>query len=467
MVVEFTFNKNRYKIDKTFLRQRENAELSIWTGNDWRPVARDREVDETLNQIFQDKAFIGLANSLWVRQGKALELLEPNWQFEGDVKARITQVLAATISSPEGVRLLAKTQQEWDKRFTEKLGKIKSHSDWDTAQKDKKQREQEFKEVQSEFGRYEKRVSALKTEQEYLQTLTSKAEEASQNFEALKARKQAWDDWRTADSEATQAYEWWRKLNDFRNNWDSAIDSVEKSQEALSKKAKLLGQATKNENKAKGKLEEIEGVQNSIEAELENISTLIDYAELLKARQISRQIKEIGRQQSDLNAPTEEQIRQLKQFHIDIEKYKASLKASELKIGLTPERELSVSSTVDDEAEKSFKLATSEHREWQAAQRFSLKLNGIARLHIQTGMEEAAEAKGRLTNTRNQFENLLKNFNVLSLKELEERFDRAEKLKQRKDELKAILKTLRPMKSGKEIEEEVISFETEGGNRKG
>ena len=85
--------------------------------------------------------------------------------------------------------------------------------------------------MQSKWETYKDRVSFLETEQKAIQTLASQVQAVSKNFEELKARKRAWDGWRTAAGEAVQAYEWWRKLNDFRNKWDSEIDSVEKSQE--------------------------------------------------------------------------------------------------------------------------------------------------------------------------------------------------------------------------------------------
>jgi DNA repair exonuclease SbcCD ATPase subunit len=189
--VDFTHEGRSYRIAKTFLRSAK-ASLSV----DGREVARNREADEAIWEIFGieplnnrsvDPATFAM---LWVGQRESFRLPELTTAGENILGTAIEAEVGAVAGSERAKAILAETKVELAKYVTEKTGKPKVYGPFGRAEAEQEKCRQELEPLTARLQLLDEHFAKLEAHRAERVRLADPGVAAQQDMELGEARRE-------------------------------------------------------------------------------------------------------------------------------------------------------------------------------------------------------------------------------------------------------------------------------------
>lgn len=374
VTIEFTEGDDTWRVEKSFLSGK-SAKLARLEGSSFKPVADGRNADERIREILAAEApgrglskqeHWGLAQILWAPQGE-LHL----GQISGNASESLKAALGVQVSGDSGSQIEDRIAERYLEFFTQKGGYKTGKS-------------------AAPIVTYQERKDALAGQLVGLREKHLSFEESGHNVEdarqrRLQARREA-DALRETVSETRSKAETYAKLKAEQSNkrdteslTKEKYDNLTARQkqiletrklitqltESLKDKSSKLGELKKEEARAKESLSKKRTARETARAKrksvterqklIETAREFLNQSESLEALdKCITQIAELKGQQSkakdrlsSILAPTPEVIRDLRKWINKHEQARASLKASQVHLEITPENAIEVTNATN------------------------------------------------------------------------------------------------------------------------
>ncbi len=439
--LEFRANGKDYRLKKTYLKSTGNASFAekLQDGS-WTTLAEDDEAHDRFLKTLDLTGAESFYRSLWVPQGKNLEL-----KVNEGLQSRIEEAVG-TATSEAGDAILDYVidnvgdadNKGW---LTSKRRNPSSNSPWDELSEQIGQLESELERLNEKRREHYDRLTEIGELQEEKRELEKRTRQKEEKLEEHQEKKEKWDEFRGNKEAAEEAREWYDKLMQARQNWDDRMDKIEEKDEEINSLREELNELKKERDEKKSLVSERESRYEEARDSLEKNKARMEYLLGLLAVKLNDEIENLESEIRGLNAPDKDKFKELEEVHEELKSSRRQLKASELSIKLKAGESLNGTLILDKESEK-ITLSKDEDLERGAAKSFELKLEDLFDIKVETGMEGALQVKTELANYEEKLEEAYHNHDVEGWKELTEVYEKAESKRSKRQELLQALSDL-------------------------
>jgi len=468
VTVEFGTNDEEYRIEKKFLSSADSI-LSKKVGGRWAKIADGDQADKQVCALLDVELYEhgaskpehrGLAQLLWMPQGR--------FELPGD----LNDTTADKLRSVLGAMSVAPKEQEAAAEIDRRFGGVFTTKRMDYA------KGSEIKGVQEEIGDTQEQIAKVRQQVREKEELVHKVEQARARLEKLKEELAQAEEDLAAKQEARDRAREHReariKAESALNKAKSAYEKVDERVTAIAKtkgkigeakekledaerRAKILrkessGLAKQLEEKHKA-LTQLQKEKSTLDAELRNLRMHYDLVRdqsdletaserLAKAQKVLVKLEDIESRLSCLQAPTDDELQELREMSSELEKKRAALEASSLSVSFHAER--AVEGTVEDGNREGFSLDAGEEGEWTSPRQLTIELDGIGRFSAQGGSEEAVDLEEQVGDLEQQLHTELAAFEAETLEDAAKSSQKRRDLESSLDKLKNQVEGLIP-----------------------
>jgi len=485
--VTFTARGECYRIKKRFLDQ-PLSELSQLINGKWEPIAEgdaaDRRVLELIGGELPRSGLSrsnhhGIVQALWVPQGSAE--FPRGWNAE--VTDALEAVLGTVTQTAETTALEQQIHNEHHQRLTAAQGKPRANSELDNAIKELQEVEEDYNEIREQHQELEEKIQDLKgrlqdirqIEEEYdkarkcLQDIKEQVEEAEKHKE-LRLRmenqfKQAQNDYITLSKQV-------KAIQDAKE----AIEKAQEKRDTLETKQKQLESDINQERAAQEKLTKELREKRSERSRIESEASIIH--DVLRARDLKQQIddfrkdldtaentrneiREINERMATSVYPSDADVKNARELDRKVRDGEATLQAQGLTLQISGKQQVTAQVTLDDHPLETIALDKDGSRQFHAGTKIQVELPELISFTVTSGSDQAREALEALEQNREELRDLLAQFSVTCLDELEEKQRERQAYENKLNSLQERLEHLRLQGDTEKLHRKIRSLENE------
>lgn len=444
---EFKIGDQVYRLQKRFLENREHTLLERLERGAWCRLSQDRDALGQIELLLQSDGALDYGKALWSEQGGLLGPFSP----PAEMKDRLSQTLSGLLITDLDRQVLENTITECDQRLTPGRKQPKTGSQLKKAIDDCEQAEALLQQVENKLGQHKDRLRRLGELHQEGAKLREQLDKCKAGLESSRKAKAAWDACRALIAQAAAHRVRAKQLISTRQDWRRVIDDLTGDEKRITEDQALLSTSEKALTQALKELETLSGTEKDLERDRNQLSQNLECVGTLRALRVSNSI--IGLRNTMPQAPEDQQMRDFAKLRAQVDKLDTQLKATGIKIRLTPKVSISGRVRLDGEEGHRYSGTTDKSVEWTAAQAFLLEIDDVAMIEARTGMEAAAKQKAELERLVRASVEALGQFIPGKLpqmpehlsplwSEIEERFQKAQQVRMEIQKLEAQLSVL-------------------------
>jgi DNA repair exonuclease SbcCD ATPase subunit len=468
VAVEFQANDGEYRIDKRFLSSADST-LRKKVGGKWEKIADGDQADKQVCALLDAELYEhgaskpehrGMTQLLWMPQGR-FELPDDLNRATTD---KLRSVLGAISVPPKEQEATAEIDRRFGEVFTTKRMDYAKGSRIKAVQEEIAEAEEQLAEVGQRVRDGGQLVHKVEQARIALEKL---GKELAQAEDDLAAKREARDKAREHREARIKAESSLNKAKDAYERLDERVTAIAKTEERIAEAKAQLKSAERNAKSLRQESEELarqleegqkalaklQDKRSTLADELRNLRIHYDLVrdqddlervqERLRAAQgVLEKLQGIESELSDLQAPNEEELEELRKLSSRLDKKRAALQASSLRVRF--QAETAVNGTVENGARESFSLSSGDGREWTSARALNVELAGVGRFSAQGGSDEAADLKEEVGDIEDQLRAELAALGAETVQDAAERSRQHRNLEGSREKLKNQLQQLIP-----------------------
>lgn len=485
--VTFRTRDQCYRIRKRFLVQ-PSSQLSQLVNGQWELIAEGDAADRKVLELIGGKMpgaglsksqHHGIIQALWVPQGS--EELPSAWNRE--VTDTLEAVLGTATQTAETTALELRIREEHHKLLTEVRGDPKSGGELDRALNELRETEKLYKDVRAQRQGLEDKIQELTRRQEEIREIQAEYLEARGRLKEL-------------EEDLKAAQEHMQLRLDLKNQ----VEHAERDYDALSRRVKAIEEARKAVDAAREKKGILEARLKELEAEMagekaaqeelarklgekRNERSRVEkeasaVRDILRSREVKGQIEGLRKDLQSAEAtlaeiktvqeamaasvyPSDDDVRGARELDRRVREGEAILRAQGLSLELAAKQQVALRLALDDRPSETVILDKDLPLRFHAGTRLEVELPDLISFTVTSGSNQARQALEELERNREGLRELLAQFGVSSLDELEDRHRERQNYENRIDNLKVRLEGLRHEGSPDQLRREIHSLESE------
>lgn len=408
VTVEFQLAGGRYRLMKRFSNRKDGgAILERQSGSSWQVLERDKEAGREARKLLEsENSKDGLNQLLWLGQGETVLPLEDklnlslrkrfeevlgslltgrDWDFYSALTREcgvfFTEKMAVKKSSPvgEAAERLSRAQGHCDELRRRFQQSERQRDDFDQATRDIKDADEQVAESREEVTRLETAQAASRERR--------RAHE--QALAALTARKKEAADAAIRLNDFRQAQQ---RLDEYQIGLAKARSNLEEIEAHYQATATRAAEARDAARRARDDLD----AHEALRSELDDRRRLVDFARniseyeqtLARTVELQRRRGEIDRELSQLAAPDQKELEQLRKKRERALQHRATLDAGLLKVTIRPLSPFTLGAEVDEAMGDKLSLEAGETREISVRQQAKLSIDNFGTIEIKRGRED-------------------------------------------------------------------------------
>lgn len=433
--LEFHFRDKDYRLTKRFLKSTGNAEFceSDENGN-WLTVAEGDAAHGRFLGVLNSREGEGFFNTLWVPQGKTIEI-----DTSKGLTDRIKQAVGTT-TSDVGEKILScavgKVGDQDNKGWLTKTRRnVASGSPWDKAKEKLEELNGKLNELREKREEHQENLEEIQNLKQEKEALKKRLDQKKKNLRKKKEKKKDWDRFKDLKQSAQEAKSHYLELYDKKKSWDAKLGEIEKT---LAKKKTITREIQGLEEKLKAAEEKSANSREKFDRAKSKLEALQDkkgYLEMLRALKINRELAALNGEIEKLGDIDENSFSDWEAVKEEMVSTRKQLRASELKIGFRAESNLTGQIRLDDK-EEPIDLTSGDKLERTAAKSLEIELEDIGKLSVETAMEKALEAKKKVEEDEERLAKVYRTYGVNSWSQLRAKYKKIKEKKERASKLR-------------------------------
>jgi len=434
--VTFTAGGECYRIKKRFL-DRPSSELSQLISGKWEPIAEgdaaDRRVLELIGGELPRSGLSrsnhhGIIQALWVPQGSAE--FPRGWNAE--VTDALEAVLGTVTQTAETTALEQRIRDEYHQRLTPVRGEPRANSELDNAIKELREVKEIYNEIREQRQRLEEKIQDLKRRQGEIRQIEEDYNEAKKRLKDVKVQLEE------AEKDAKRAIERAQERIEGLEIKQKELESEIKQERAAQEKLRNELGEKRNE---RSRIESEVGVIRDVLRACDLKQQLDDFRNDLNTAENTRnEIKEINETMATSVYPSDDDVKLARELDRKVREGEAILRAQGLTLQIAAKQQVTAQVTLDDRPLEIIALDKDGSRQFHAGTKIQVELPELISFAITSGSDQVREALKTLEQNRRELRDLLSQFGVTDLDQLEEkrrkRQDYENNLKSLQDRLK-------------------------------
>lgn len=486
--VTFTAGDECYRIKKRFLDQ-PISELSQLISGKWEPIAEgdaaNRRVLELIGGELPSSGLSksnhhGIIQALWVPQGSA-EFQTKAWNDE--VIDALEAVLGTVTQTAETTALEQRIHDEHLQRLTAAHGKPRANSELDNAIKELQEVEKDYNEIREQRQRLEEKIKDLKHRQEEIRQIEEdyhKAKECLKDIEKQVKEAESHKDLRLnmkdQVKEAQNDYDTLYKRVKAIQDAKEAIERAQEKMDTLETKQKQLESDINQERAAQEKLTKELGEKRNERSRIESEASII--RDVLRSRDLKQQIddfrNDLHTAENTLNEirkinetmaasvfPSDADVKHTRELDRKVRDGEATLRAQGVTMQISGKQQVTAQVTLDDHPLETITLDKDGSRQFLAGTKIQVELPELISFTVTSGSDQAREALEALEQNREELRDLLAQFSVTDLDELEEKQRERQAYEDKLNSLQERLEHFRLQGDTEKLNRKIRSLENE------
>ncbi len=443
-----------YRLTKTFLKSTGNAEFceSVENG-EWLTVAEGDAAHSRFLELINSREGEGFFNTLWVPQGKTIEI-----DTSKGLTDRIKQAVGTT-TSDVGEKILSyalgvvgdENNKGW---LTKTRRNVASGSPWNEAKEKLEELKGELNDLQAKRKEHQENLEKIQNLKQEKEAFRKRLKQKKKDLIEKEEKKKEWDRFKEVKRDAQEAKARYRGLYENKKDWDDKLEEIE---ETLEKTKEINGEIKRLEEKRKEAAKQESASREKYDrakAELEGLQAKRGYLERLRALEINRKIDFLAEKVEKLGDIDEESFSKWKALKDEVDSTRKQLRASELKIGFRSDSNLTGQIRLDGD-EEPLDLSPGNELERTAAKSLEIELQDVGKFSVETAMERALEAKNRVEEDEKKLDEVYETYGVNSWPALHAQYEKVKEKKERMSELRDQLGEL-DYENATSIDEETV-----------
>jgi len=441
VTVEFVTKGEEYRIRKRFLSSQESV-LSKKVGGKWQRIAEGDQADKQVSALLDTELYEhgaskpehrGLTQLLWMPQGR-FELPDDLNRTTHD---KLRSVLGVMSVAPEEQEAAAEIDRRFAAVFTARRMDYAKSSRIQEVQADIKKTEEELSGIKQKVGHKEELVHRIEQMQVALRTLK---EDLSKAEEDLVVKQEERDEARRHKEARIRAESELNRAKSAYEELDERVTAIAKTEGDIADAQKELKSTKWTENRLRKESEGLEKQvkekqrllaqlrqkESALATELRSLRIHYDLVRdqndlqtartrLTEAQEVLRKLRGIEAKLTELQAPSEEELEGLRQLASELDRKKAALDASSLRVCF--QAATNVKGIVENSSKENFSLTSGEEREWTSPRRLSIELDGIGRFSAQGASQQAVDLEKQVSDLEQRLHTELAAFGAVRIED--------------------------------------------------